>query len=163
MYPPSVARWHAAVRRAGRLDLPLTRPWRAADTCRVAVIILVGRNQRETLAVIIDLRTYKCLPGRTAAQLEMYGKYGYPIQQRYMGDALCYLVAESGGLNTLVHAWVYESAADREAKRARMAQDPDWKQYLVENGKAGHLIEQTTSLMTPAPFAPPLTVGKPKG
>ena len=79
-----------------------------------------------------------------------------------MGDALCYLVAESGGLNTLVHAWVFERGR-REAKRARMAQDPEWKQYLVENGKAGHLIEQTTSLMTPAPFAPPLTVGKPKG
>ena len=86
--------------------------------------------------MIIDLRTYKCLPGRMAAQLELYGKYGYPIQQRYIGDPLCYLVAESGGLNTMVHAWVYESAADREAKRARMGQDPEWKLYLAENVKA---------------------------
>ena len=113
--------------------------------------------------MIIDLRTYKCLPGRMPAQLELYGKFGYPIQQRYMGNPLCYLVAESGSLNTLVHAWVYESAGDREAKRARMAQDPEWKQYLAENLRTGHIIEQTTSLMTPAPFAPPLTVGKPTG
>ena len=63
----------------------------------------------------------------------------------------------------MVHAWVYESAADREARRARMAQDPEWKSFLVENAKAGHLLEQTNWLMTPAPFAPPLTVAKPKG
>ena len=30
----------------------------------------------------------------------------------------------------LHHVWVYESAADREAKRAQMAKDPDWKVYL---------------------------------
>jgi len=113
--------------------------------------------------VIIDLRTYKCLPGRVPAQLELYGKLGYPVQQRHIGDPLCYLVTESGGLNTMVHAWVYESAADREARRARMAQDPEWKTFLVENAKAGHLLEQNNWLMTPAPFAPPLTVAKPKG
>lgn len=113
--------------------------------------------------MIIDLRTYKCLPGRVPAQLDLYGRLGYPVQQRHIGDALCYLVAESGDLNTLVHAWVYDSAGDREARRAAMAQDPDWKHFLVENAKAGHIIEQHTSLMTSAPFAPPLTVAKPKG
>ncbi|HZD88606.1 MAG TPA: NIPSNAP family protein [Pseudolabrys sp.] len=113
--------------------------------------------------MIIDLRTYKCLPGHVPAQLELYGKLGYPVQQRHIGDPLCYLVTESGGLNTLVHAWVYESAADREAKRGRMAQDPEWRAFLVENAKAGHLLEQNNWLMTSAPFAPPLTVGKPKG
>ena len=35
-----------------------------------------------------------------------------------------YLVAESGQLNTLVHGWVYDSASDREQKRARMMADP---------------------------------------
>ena len=50
----------------------------------------------------------------------------------------------------LLHVWVYESAADREDKRAKMAQDPDWKVYLAENAKAGHVIEQHNCLMTPA-------------
>src|SRR5665811_2114752 len=62
-----------------------------------------------------------------------HGKLGYPVQLRYMGEPLCYLVAESGALNTLVHAWVYESASDREQKRAKMMQDPDWKVFLAEN------------------------------
>jgi len=74
--------------------------------------------------VLVDLRTYRIIPGRVPAQLELYGKLGYPVQLRYMGEPLCYLVGESGQLNTFVHAWVYESAGDREQKRAKMAQDP---------------------------------------
>ncbi len=57
----------------------------------------------------------------------LYKKFGYPVQLRYMGEPLCYAVAESGELNTFTHVWVYESAADRETKRGKMAQDPDWK------------------------------------
>jgi len=37
-----------------------------------------------------------------------------------------------------------------------MMQDPDWKNYLAESGKAGYLVEQKTSLMTPVSFAPPI-------
>src|SRR5271169_3377819 len=85
--------------------------------------------------VLIDHRTYTVKPGTTPAQLELYSKFGYPIQLRYMGEPLYYLAAESGELNTLVHGWVYESAADREQKRARMQQDPEWKKYLTENFK----------------------------
>jgi hypothetical protein len=110
--------------------------------------------------VLIDHRTYRILPGRVPAQLDLYGKLAYPVQLRYMGEPLCYLVAESGALNTLVHAWVYDSAADREQKRAKMAQDPDWKHFLSENAKAGNVIEQNTSLMVPAPFAPPIPMPK---
>jgi hypothetical protein len=110
--------------------------------------------------VLVDLRTYRVMPGRVPAQLDLYGKLGYPVQLRYMGEPLCYLVGESGQLNTFVHAWVYENAGDREAKRAQMGQDPDWKHFLSENGKAGNIVEQTTSLMTPAPFAPKLSLTK---
>jgi hypothetical protein len=110
--------------------------------------------------VLIDLRTYTIRPGGVPAQLDHYGKFGYPVQLRYIGEPLCYLAAESGELNRLVHAWVYESAADREAKRARLAQDPDWKHFLAENVKAGNVVEQRTSLMVPAPFAPPIPMPK---
>ena len=110
--------------------------------------------------MIVDLRTYRIIPGRVPAQLDLYGKLGYPVQLRYVGEPLCYLVGESGQLNTFVHAWVYESAGDREQKRAKMAQYPDSKHFLAENAKAGNIIGQHTSLMTPAPFAPPLSMPK---
>jgi hypothetical protein len=110
--------------------------------------------------LLLDVRTYTCKPGTLPAQLEIYKKYGYPVQLRYMGEPLMYATAESGDLNTITHVWVYASAADREEKRARMAKDPDWQVYLAENAKAGHLLAQRNCLMTPASFAPP--IGMPK-
>jgi hypothetical protein len=94
------------------------------------------------------------------AQVELYKKFGYPVQVRYLGEPLCYAVAESGELNTITHIWVYESAADRESKRAKMAADPEWKIYLSENAKAGNLAEQSNCLMTPVAWAPPIPMPK---
>ena len=108
--------------------------------------------------MLIDHRTYRILPGRVPAQLDLYGRLAYPVQLRYMGEPHYYLVSESGELNTLVHGWIYESAADREQKRAKMAADPDWKHFLSENAKAGNVIDQRNSLMVPAPFAPKLSL-----
>ncbi|MBI1203082.1 MAG: NIPSNAP family protein [Rhodopseudomonas sp.] len=110
--------------------------------------------------MLLDVRTYKTKPGCVPAQLELYQKYGYPVQLRYMGEPLCYAVAETGELNTFTHVWVYASAADREEKRARMAQDPDWKVYLAENVKAGYIVEQKNTLMVPTAFAPPIPMPK---
>ena len=86
--------------------------------------------------------------GRDAARRssKLYGELGLP-------GAACAISAsrsatrqaESGELNTVSHhVWVYASAADREAKRAEMAQDPDWKIFLAENAKAGNLVSQRT-------------------
>ena len=110
--------------------------------------------------MLLDVRTYTCLPGRVPAQLDIYKKYGYPVQLRYVGEPLMYAVAESGALNSFTHVWVYESAADREEKRGRMAKDPDWAVYLAENVKGGHLVSQQTCLMTPAAFAPKIPMPK---
>ncbi len=110
--------------------------------------------------MLLDVRTYKTLPGRVPAQLELYKKYGYPVQLRYMGEPLCYAVAETGELNTFTHIWVYESAVDREQKRAAMAKDPDWAVFLAENVKAGNIIAQENTLMIPTAWSPP--IAKPK-
>ena len=104
--------------------------------------------------MLIDHRTYTARPGTMPAQVDLYSKLAYPVQLRYMGEPLYYLLAKSGELNTMVHGWVYESAGDREAKRKAMQADPDWKHYLAENAKAGNIMQQRTVLMVPAPFAP---------
>ena len=110
--------------------------------------------------MLLDVRTYTTLPGRVPAQLELYKKYGYPVQLRYMGEPLCYAVAETGELNCFTHIWVYASAADREQKRAAMAKDPDWAVYIAENAKAGHIISQKNTQMIPTSFAPPIPMPK---
>jgi len=130
------------------------RPERVRASPRAKRPIL-GRSE-----VLLDVRTYKALPGRVPAQLELYKKYAYPVQLRYMGEPLCYAVAESGELNTFTHVWVYASAADREAKRAKMAADPDWKIFLAENAKAGNIVEQKNCLMVPTAWSPPIPMPK---
>lgn len=104
--------------------------------------------------MLVDARTYTIKPGCTAAQLALYEQYGFPVQLRHIGQPLCFLQAESGELNTLLHLWAYDSAADREQKRAAMQKDPDWKVYVDASRTAGHVAAQRNVLMVPVKFAP---------
>jgi hypothetical protein len=104
--------------------------------------------------VLIDHRTYRVKPGTLQAHLALYEQHGFPAQVKHLGQPLAYLFTESGELNTIVHLWAYESAADREKKRAVMQADQAWKDYLKMSADAGYLQNQTTKLMVPAKFAP---------
>jgi NIPSNAP len=104
--------------------------------------------------VLIDHRSYRIKPGMVPGHLAIYEKHGFAAQTRHLGQPVAYMFAESGEINTLVHIWAYDDAADRAAKRARMAADPEWQEYLRLNNEAGYLLQQRTSLMIPAAFAP---------
>jgi hypothetical protein len=104
--------------------------------------------------VLVDHRTYRVKPGTLPAHLELYEKHGLAAQTRHLGQPLAYLTAESGELNTIVHIWAYEDAADRARKRAAMQADPEWQNYIKLNAAAGYLIDQRTCLMMPTKFAP---------
>ena len=75
-------------------------------------------------------------------------------QTRHLGPPLAYLYAESGDVNTIVHQWAYEDAADRMRRRANMWADPEWLAYIKRLNESGYLVEQRTSLMIPTKFCP---------
>jgi len=104
--------------------------------------------------VLVDHRTYRIKPGKMQAHLDLYEQYGFAAQTRHLGKPLAYMIAESGEINTIVHIWVYEDAADRAKRRAAMAADPEWQVYVKEMLDSNLLIEQKTSIMLPAKFAP---------
>jgi hypothetical protein len=104
--------------------------------------------------MLLDHRTYTVRPGTMAKHLDIYEKFGKEAQRRHLGEPLAYLITETGQINTYVHIWVYQDAADRSAKRAKMMADPDWQAYLAKSAEAGYLIKQENNLMTPAPFYP---------
>jgi NIPSNAP len=104
--------------------------------------------------VLVDHRTYYVKPGMMQAHLEIYEKHGMAPQLKHLGHPHAYMIAESGELNSIVHIWLYEDAADRARRRAAMMADPDWQNYLKLSAAAGYLTEQKTSLMTPAKFFP---------
>ena len=51
------------------------------------------------------------------------------------------MFAETGDVNTMVHQWAYEDAADRARRRAAMMADPEWQVYLKKLNESGLLIE----------------------
>ena len=104
--------------------------------------------------MLVDHRTYTVRPGTIRKQLALYEKHGLAPQKRHFGEPLAYLVTETGDVNTYVHIWVYEDAADRARKRAALMADPEWLAYLEMNAEAGFLLKQENKLMTDVAFAP---------
>ncbi|MBV8398539.1 MAG: NIPSNAP family protein [Acetobacteraceae bacterium] len=103
--------------------------------------------------MLVDHRTYTVRPGTIAKHMKLYEEHGLAVQKRHLGEPLAWLVTETGELNTFVHIWVYQDAADRERRRAAMNADPEWQAFLQKSAEAGYLIRQENKLMTPAPFA----------
>jgi hypothetical protein len=103
-------------------------------------------------AMIFDLRTYAVRPGTLPKHLKLYEEYGFEAQKRHLGEPLLYGVTETGEVNTYVHVWVYEDAADRAKKRAAMDADPDWTAYRQKSAEAGYLVRQENKILTAAPF-----------
>ena len=62
--------------------------------------------------MIVDVRTYRVKPNKMPQELDLYEKHGLAPQVRHLGSPLAYLYGESGDINTLVHLWVFEDAAD---------------------------------------------------
>jgi hypothetical protein len=104
--------------------------------------------------VLVDFRTYRIKPGFAQAQMDVYEKYGFATQVKHCGEPIAYLSAESGDLNTLVHLWAFKDAGDRAERRAAMVKEPGWHEYVSKHAENGYIVDQRTSLMVPAKFAP---------
>jgi hypothetical protein len=105
--------------------------------------------------MLYDVRTYTCRAGTIKKHLALYAEHGYEVQSRHLGKPLAYMQTETGNVNTYMHIWVYDSAADREAKRQALQKDPAWATYLTKSAEAGYLISQENRLMTPTAFYKP--------
>ncbi|HVR62736.1 MAG TPA: NIPSNAP family protein [Polyangia bacterium] len=103
--------------------------------------------------MIVEERIYTLLPGKTAEYFRAYATEGMAIQVAHLGPMLGYYSTESGPLNTLVHLWGYENAADREARRARMLADPAWQVYIKKVQPL--VVTQESRILNPAPFFAP--------
>jgi len=104
--------------------------------------------------MLFDVRKYTCRPGTIAKHLELYEKMGKEPQARHLGQPVLYAKCETGDPNCYLHIWAYESAGDREAKRAAMWSDPDWIAYTQESAKLGALEKQENTLFNDVSFYP---------
>lgn len=102
--------------------------------------------------MIFDHRTYTCRPGTIKKHMKLYEDYGWGPQSRHLGEPILYGAVETGDVNSYIHVWVYKDAADRAAKRAALAADPEWQTFLKMSAEAGNLVSQVNTILTPAPF-----------
>ncbi len=102
--------------------------------------------------MIVDLRIYTVRPGQLENFVALYREYAWPLQKKYLGRCLGWYTSVDGPLNQVVHLWAYDSYADREQRRAKMASDPAWRDYLKRSSEAGYLMAQETRFLKPAEF-----------
>ena len=102
--------------------------------------------------MIIDERTYTCHPGKVKAFLEVYERLAKPIQWPLLGDPIGFFVSDIGTMNQVVHMWRYDSMADREQRRAKLATAAGWGAYL--DAATPFLVKMENRILVPTAFSP---------
>lgn len=104
--------------------------------------------------MLLDVRTYTVRPMKMQDQLALYDRMGRVPQVRHLGEPVLFLLTETGQVNTYLHIWAFENAADREQRRAGLWKDSEWLAYVKEAARLDALVHQSTQLMTPVQFFP---------
>jgi NIPSNAP len=102
--------------------------------------------------MIIDHRTYNMTHGKMEDYLRRYETIGLPLQKAHLGRLVGFFVSDIGPLNQVVHLWAYDSIADREIRRERMAADPRWQNF--REGNHGMFASQEIKILKPTSFSP---------
>jgi len=102
--------------------------------------------------MFFEIRTYRLKNGGIPEYLKVVGETGIAIQKKHLGNLVGYFSSEIGPINEIVHIWSFESLDDRQARRARLAADPDWQAFLPEIRDL--IVIADNKIMTPAAFSP---------
>jgi hypothetical protein len=102
--------------------------------------------------MFVDHRIYTLPHGRMKEYLDRYAASGFALQRRYLGHHIGCFVSEIGMHDQVIHLWGFASMADREARRARMEQDPEWTAFRQQN--AGTFTAQETRILRATAFSP---------
>ena len=102
--------------------------------------------------MIYEMRTYRLRTGTLPAYLKLVGEEGIAIQKSHLGTLVGYFFSEIGPLNQIVHIWAFAGLDDRETRRAELAADPRWQEFLP---KIQALIEvMENKILKPTAFSP---------
>jgi hypothetical protein len=102
--------------------------------------------------MIVEERCYTLKPGTLRIYYEDYDPRGLDIQTRILGNLIGYFHTEIGELNQVVHLWGYDSLAERERRRALLAADTEWQDYLKRSPDI--VVKMESRILVPAPFSP---------
>jgi hypothetical protein len=102
--------------------------------------------------VIVEQRDYHVYTGRLAELVRLYEEEGTALQQEFLGTFVGAFTTDVGEPSTYTHMWAYESFAEREERRARLAADERWKAFLAKIQPLIHT--QRNRIMIPTSYSP---------
>ena len=102
--------------------------------------------------MIVELRDYHVYTGKLLELVRLYETEGIAIQEEILGGFVGAFTTDIGDLSTYTHVWTYESFADREERRARLAADERWPGFLAKIQPLIHT--QRNRIMIPTSYSP---------
>jgi hypothetical protein len=102
--------------------------------------------------VIVEQRDYHVYTGKLPELVRLYETEGIAIQQEILGNLLGWFTTDVGALSTIVSLWGYESAGERETRRATLQRDERWQAFLAKIQPLIHT--QVNRLLVPTAFSP---------
>ncbi len=103
--------------------------------------------------MIHELRIYTCLPGQRDTVVTVHEKV-LPIYTRNGIKVVGFWTTLIGRAETFYYMLEYESLADRDAKRAKLLQDPELKKMMEEHAAEPHIQFQDNTILQPTPYSP---------
>jgi NIPSNAP len=107
------------------------------------------------MAMIYELRIYRCVPGRKSALLSRFENETLRIWEKHgirQAGFWTTLIGESTQEITYMLAW--DSMAEREKRWGAFNADPEWAAVVAETEKDGQLVENISNqLLMPTPFS----------
>ena len=82
--------------------------------------------------MIIEMRTYLLKPAKLKKFLYIYDKEIRETHVSILGNQIGFFYTEFGDLNKVVHLYGYESFEDRNKRRAILAKNKDFLNYLTK-------------------------------
>lgn len=100
--------------------------------------------------MIVEFRTYTVAHGQMDEYLRRFEVEGLPLLTKHLGSYLGCYISDAGTLNQVRHVWLFESYADREARRQNLESDADWQTFKI--GNRGTFVHQDVCITKPAKF-----------
>ena len=102
--------------------------------------------------MIVEQRDYHVFTGKLPELVKLYADEGIAIQEEHLGNLLGWFTVDVGALSTVVSLWGYESAGEREERRAKLQADERWKAFLAKIQPLIHT--QQNRILVPVSFSP---------
>ena len=105
--------------------------------------------------MILEMRVYRCLPGRLPALLKRFETVTLGLWERHGIRQAGFWTVEVGSSNQdLYYMVAWDSMAEREKKWAAFAADPEWQAKRAESEKDGPILASfSNSFLKPTSFS----------